>query len=119
MASNDPRALVEQYYRLVDANALDEMLDLFADDAVYERPGYDPLKGKDAIEAFYRGTRVIASGRHSVDRVMVEDGAVAVEGSFAGTLRDGSSARVRFADIFVLDNGKFAHRSTYFFAAAV
>lgn len=119
MPSNDPRAVVEQYYRLVDANALDEMFDLFADDAVYERPGYEPLKGKNAIEAFYRGTRVISSGRHLLDRVIVEDGAVAVEGSFAGELRDGSSASVRFADFFVLNNGKFAHRNTYFFAAAV
>lgn len=119
MASSNPRALVELYYRLVDANSLDDMLDLFADDAVYERPGYEPLKGKGAIEAFYRGTRVIVSGRHALDRVIVEDGAVAVEGSFAGELRDGSSASVRFADFFVLNGGKFAHRRTYFFAAAV
>lgn len=119
MPGHDPRSLVEEYYRLVDAKALDDMLDLFADDAVYERPGYEPLEGKTAISAFYRGQRIIESGRHTLHCVLVDGDEAAVQGSFDGTLRDGSSVSVRFADFFSVRDSSFAHRNTYFFAPSV
>lgn len=119
MIVREPRAAVEDYYRLVDAKALDEMLALFTDDAVYERPGYGPLHGKGAIEAFYRGTRIIESGQHMLHSVLVDGPNVAVEGTFDGKLRDGASVSVRFADFFSLRNGKFANRKTYFYAESV
>lgn len=113
------RDRIETYYRLVDAEALEEMLDLFADDAVYERPGYEPLRGKPAIEAFYRGDRVIVSGQHTLTNVLVDDARAAVEGSFAGVLRDGQHVEVAFSDFFSLRDGKFVTRHTYFFAPSV
>ena len=117
--NSDVRNRVETYYRLVDAQALEEMLDLFTDDAVYERPGYEPLRGKPAIEAFYRGERVIVSGEHTLANIVVEDARAAVEGSFAGVLRDGRHVEVGFSDFFSLRDGRFATRRTYFFAPSV
>ena len=92
---------------------------LFADDAVYERPGYEPLRGKSAIEAFYRVDRVIESGRHALSSVIAAGEDVAVEGGFSGVLRDGKNADVRFADFFRLSDGRFQRRHTYFFAPSV
>lgn len=117
--ADDNRALVQRYYDLVDVNDVDGLVALFADDAVYERPGYEPLRGKEAIEAFYRGGRVIERGQHTLTNFVVGGGDVAVEGGFSGVLRDGRSVEVRFADFFRIADRQFLERHTYFFAPSV
>lgn len=37
---------VRRYYDLVDAGETDALVGLFAEDAVYLRPGYEPLVGQ-------------------------------------------------------------------------
>lgn len=139
-------ASVRRYYDLVDAGDVPGVLDFFAADAVYHRPGYPPMVGREALAAFYGGERVIADGRHELDAVVVAAGedagpaasgpvtadgsahdltdgsgpAVAVRGRFVGTLKDGSPARVGFADFFVLDAElRAATRHSYFDRPAV
>lgn len=115
----DNRQRIERYYALVDEGDLEQMLALFADDCVYERPGMEPLRGKDQLEAFYRDQRVIESGGHTLHMLMVDDNTVAVEGTFDGTLRDGRDVSVRFADVFELGDGLVTNRRSYFFVAAI
>ncbi|MDL4818700.1 nuclear transport factor 2 family protein [Actinomadura opuntiae] len=110
---------VREYYRLVDAEDVDGLLDLFADDAVYDRPGYPTMRGRSDLARFYGGERVIAGGRHTLDRVVASTPQIAVTGSFEGVLKDGSETRVRFADFFVLDGPRIVQRDTYFFAPLV
>ncbi|WP_312720806.1 nuclear transport factor 2 family protein [Mobilicoccus sp.] len=113
-------ARVETYYRLVDAHDVDGLVDLFAADAVYRRPGYDPLEGHEALRAFYTAERVIESGTHTLDHRVVGEDSVAVHGRFEGRLRDGSSASLRFADFYTFaPDGRFATRDTFFFAPLV
>jgi len=119
MTDSDVRAHVDRYYALVDARDLDAMLDLFADDARYERPGYEPLCGRRDIEAFYRGNRVIAAGSHTLDDVVIEGRTAAVRGRFDGELKDGRSVSVRFADFFRYESDRIAERHTYFFQPSV
>lgn len=111
--------LARQYYQLVDAEDFPAMHDLFTDDCVYERPGYDPLRGRAQMESFYSGTRVIASGAHRIDELLVDGDRVAVHGVFTGTLRDGSASEVGFADFFTYAGDKIAHRRSFFFRPAV
>lgn len=115
----DLHALARRYYELVDAQDFPAMHDLFTDDCVYERPGYDPIEGRAAMEAFYGGTRVIAEGRHTLRDVVVEGDTVAIHGDFDGTLRDGAQAHESFADFFHYRDGLIARRRSYFFRAAV
>ncbi|MGW2871062.1 nuclear transport factor 2 family protein [Kitasatospora sp. NPDC001225] len=111
---------VRRYYSLVDANRFDELVELFTADATYERPGYQPLVGRDELTAFYQGERVIADGRHTVDQLLLSGREAAVRGSFTGTLKGGDAVSLRFADFFRTDGtGLFAHRVTYFFAPLV
>ncbi|GAB48854.1 nuclear transport factor 2 family protein [Mobilicoccus pelagius] len=115
-----PIESVREYYRLVDADDVDGLVALFAPDAVYCRPGYEPLVGHGPLRAFYEGERVIESGTHTVEREVVDEGGIAVHGRFEGTLRDGSSASLRFADFYTFDaRGRFATRDTFFFAPLV
>lgn len=115
----DNRQRIERYYGFVDDGDLEQMLALFADDCVYERPGTGPLRGKEQLEAFYRDQRIIESGSHTLHRLMVDDSTVVVEGTFDGTLRDGRDVSVRFTDVFELRDGLVTNRRSYFFVPAI
>ena len=111
---------VRRYYRLVDANDVAGLLDLFTENAEYARPGYDVFSGRRELHTFYSGTRVIENGRHTLRHMVVEEREVAVHGEFNGTLRDGSKVSLRFADFFRLDEkGLFRRRDTFFFSPMV
>jgi ketosteroid isomerase-like protein len=111
---------VRRYYECVDAGQVDELLALFKPDAVYHRPGYPPMAGRAAMEAFYRGERVISSGTHTLSQLTVDDSGAAVHGQFTGVLKDGREVNLRFADFFVVgEDGLFASRDTFFFAPMV
>lgn len=116
----DLDARTRHYYDRVDAADVDGVLDWFADDAVYHRPGYPPMVGRSALAAFYGGERVIDSGAHTLGDVLVEGDRVAVRGRFEGVLKDGSRVTVGFADFIRYDEeGRAAERRSYFEAAAV
>ncbi len=111
---------VRGYYERVDAGDVEGVLDFFADEAVYHRPGYAPMAGRQALADFYGGERVIADGQHVLDALLVDGDQVAVRGRFEGTLKDGSAASVGFSDFFVLDEqGRALTRHSYFDRPAV
>ena len=111
---------VRTYYQLVDANDVDGVVAMFAEDAVYNRPGYDPLIGRRQIERFFRDQRVIERGRHTVTEVVVSGSVVAVHGACSATLKSGRDLDLRFADFFVANaSGAFQKRDTFFFAPLV
>jgi ketosteroid isomerase-like protein len=118
-AAGAEEATLREYYRLVDADDVHGLLALFADDAVYNRPGYPTMRGRADLTRFYSGERVIARGRHTLDRVVTSNPQVAVTGSFEGVLKDGTRVELRFADFFVFDGGRIARRDTFFFAPMV
>jgi steroid Delta-isomerase len=111
---------VRHYYQLVDQGDVDALVDLFAPDAVYHRPGYAPLFGRSDLRRFYEGQRVIDHGAHTVTQVVAHGSDVAVKGEFRGVLRDGRYVELRFADFFSLNPRlEFARRDTFFFAPLV
>ncbi|WP_406292836.1 nuclear transport factor 2 family protein [Embleya sp. NBC_00888] len=111
---------VISYYRFVDSGRTEMLLDLFAEDAVYRRPGYEPFSGKAALKTFYSSERIIESGTHSIREMVTEGLNVAVSGDFVGILKDGCEIRLEFADFFTADKaGLFSERITFFFAALV
>ncbi|MFJ9817505.1 nuclear transport factor 2 family protein [Streptomyces sp. NPDC101151] len=111
---------VHAYYRLVDAGDVPGLIGLFAKDAVYRRPGYEPIRGHRGLEVFYSENRVIAGGTHTVTRAVADGRQVAVNGVFNGVLKSGREVSLEFADFFELDEEqRFARRDTYFFAPLV
>ncbi|MFB6269767.1 MAG: nuclear transport factor 2 family protein [Halobacterium sp.] len=104
---------VRSYYQAVDDDRIDDLLDLFADDVVYERPGQDALEGKDELEAFYREGRPLSDGEHDVHDVLVDGDRAAVRGTFSG-VQDGDRVEFGFADVHVFDDdGLITERYTY------
>jgi steroid Delta-isomerase len=115
-----PEEVVRAYYKLVDAQQFTELVQLFSEDTVYRRPGYEPLAGREALTEFYCGRRVITGGRHTISELLADGSKVAVAGEFAGTVTGGKEVELRFADFFTLDSaGLISLRDTFFFAPLV
>ncbi|MFF7636874.1 nuclear transport factor 2 family protein [Kitasatospora sp. NPDC008050] len=112
-------SLVRQLFHIVDTRDWEELSEVFAEDAVYERPGYEPLKGLTRISHFYTHERIIASGRHAVDHVTAGHEAAACWGRFRGESNTGDLLDEQFADTYVLVDGKIAHRKTFFYRPAI
>ncbi|MEU8890792.1 nuclear transport factor 2 family protein [Streptomyces sp. NPDC048442] len=111
---------IRRYYQLVDAGDISALVGLFAPDAHYRRPGYQPLVGHAELEHFYREQRVIREGEHTLATLIAADDEIAVHGLFRGVLHDGGRAELRFADFFrMTPEGRIASRDTFFFVPAV
>lgn len=111
---------IHRYYELVDAGDIPALVKLFAPDARYHRPGYEPLVGHAELERFYREQRVIRKGTHTLSTVVAVGDEIAVHGLFNGVLHSGDQVELRFADFFrVTDQGRIASRDTFFFVPAV
>jgi hypothetical protein len=113
-------SVVRSYYELVDANRVEDMLTLFEDQAIYRRPGYEPLNGKSMLRSFYNGVRIVEHGSHQITRMISQDRFAAVVGCFEGRLKSGLQVNVRFSDFFSL-NEQFliVERDTFFFAPSI
>ncbi len=111
--------IIRDMFHLIDAGDYEALRTIFTDDVVYERPGYEAIRGIDALVHFYRVVRVIGSGEHRLTAV-VADGPVAVSwGRFVGARRDGDPVDVRFADVYTFASHRIRTRTSFFFVPAV
>ena len=110
---------VHDYYAAVDSGDVEAVLSLFAQDCVYERPGYAPLLGHGDMRRFYSEDRVIAEGKHTITTVVEQGTLCAVEGGFEGVLKSGKQVSIRFSDFFEMAGDVIARRRSYFFTPSV
>ncbi|WP_320068913.1 nuclear transport factor 2 family protein [Micromonospora sp. RTGN7] len=111
---------VRRYYKLVDQGKTAELVALFSPDAVYHRPGYPTITGREELSCFYDGERMIREGRHTISTLISSSVEVAVHGQFHGVLRDGREVALRFADFFTFTEANtFSCRRTFFFTPLV
>ena len=111
--------LITRLYATVDRCSWPELDSIFHPNIEYERPGYDVVVGLDALQHFYQHTRVIASGTHHVEQVVVDGDHGACWGRFVGTRRDGVAVDERWADAFSFEDGRIRTRRSFFYRAAV
>jgi steroid Delta-isomerase len=109
-------ATVHRLYELIDTHDFTAMLELFADDVTYRRPGYDPIVGRAELARFYFEERIIREGTHTPELVLVSGSDVAVHGRFQGVLKSGVPVDYHYAEFFTAGpDGRFVARETYFF----
>lgn len=104
--------IARRYYELVDAGDYDELVALFTEDVVYERPGQSTIEGEEALRAFYEEGRPLSNGEHELHAVVSDGDTVAVRGTFRGE-QDGDSVELGFADFHEFEDGEIARRYTY------
>ncbi|PSP15245.1 ketosteroid isomerase [Halobacteriales archaeon QH_10_67_13] len=108
----DPEATAREYYETVDAGDYERLVELFAEDVRYDRPGQGVLEGRDRLLTFYREERPLENGSHEVHDVLVDGDRVAVRGRFTGEL-DGDRVAFGFADFHEFEDGLIARRYTF------
>lgn len=108
----DVEARVRRYYQLIDDGDIDALIELFAEDVTYHRPGQAPIDGRDDLEYFYREQRPLSDGSHEVVSVLVDGDRVAVRGRFSGRQGDVEVA-FGFADFHEFEGAVIADRFTY------
>jgi ketosteroid isomerase-like protein len=110
---------IHKMFATIDSRDWDGLQRVFDENIIYERPGYDPLKGYARVNKFYREERVIASGIHFLEDVIIGPESGACWGRFVGKHKNGSEIDERFADAYTFENGKIKTRKSYFFRPAV
>ena len=88
------KEIVLDLFRRVDSRDWETLQQSFCEDVVYERPGYDPLVGRDRVLKFYREERVIAAGEHQLEQIVTEDSSGACWGRFVGVHKNGRLLRI-------------------------
>jgi len=110
---------ITRMFATIDARRWSALAEFFTHDAVYERPGYEPIIGFPALDHFYRDVRIIVAGQHRIERMVGGRETAACWGRFVGASRDGKPLDERFADVYELRNGRVARRTSYFFRPAI
>jgi ketosteroid isomerase-like protein len=88
---------------------------LYADDCVYQRPGFEVIEGLASLIHFYAELRPIRSGRHRVSRVLKDEAQLCASGRFDGVLKTGAPIGLEFADLYTFRGPLIASRKTFFF----
>ncbi len=114
MEMEELEKIVRKYYDAVDSNDLETLFSVFADNIVYERPGYGPISGMEKFRDFYEANRIIKKGKHTLSNIIVHEPYVVVEGEFHGTLKDGRESYTKFVDVYTFSGKKAVKRHTYF-----
>jgi ketosteroid isomerase-like protein len=108
----EPQAVARRYYDLVDAGNNEELVTLFTEDVLYERPGQDPIEGREALRQFYEEERPLSAGEHELHSVVADGETVAVRGTFRGE-QAGERVDIGFADFHEFEDGKIGRRYTF------
>lgn len=108
----NPKAAARRYYELVDDGAHDELVALFSEDVVYERPGQERIEGREALREFYDAGRPLSDGQHELHDVVSDGDTVAVRGSYRGQ-QEGEPVELGFADFHEFEAGEITRRYTF------
>ena len=111
--------LIHRLFHAVDNSGWADMEEIFDKSVVYERPGYPPFEGLERVLHFYKHERVLASGKHHIDEIVVDGDHCACWGRFVGFKKDNAPVDVLFADVYYLNDGKILKRRSYFFQPSV
>jgi len=99
---------VQRYFSSLNETRLEELAEVFAEDAILQFPNYEPIHGREAIVSFY--TAVLKYYPKHFDNPVKfffsEDGWVAVEIHFEGETIKGQSIVFDAVDVFEMENGK-------------
>ncbi len=109
----------DELFSAIDSASWNDFARFFHTNIVYERPGYPPIEGIEALLHFYSNTRIVAKGKHSLDGSLCGDNKAICWGQFSGLSKTGHVLNERFADAYELQNDVIRKRTTYFFRAAI
>lgn len=120
MAAVSLPPVVSRYFELVNADRVDELMELFHPEAVVLFPMARPLQGPDQIRGFYEQVKVwYPQHRDEPVRAWESGGAVAIEIEFRGVTADGRPVEFRAVDLMDLVGGRIARLQGFYDSLSV
>jgi ketosteroid isomerase-like protein len=113
------RKLIVTLFQHIDSQDWRALHDIFAPDIVYERPGYPPFVGLDRVMRFYTDERLIAAGRHTIERIVIDGNHAVCLGNILGVTKDGREIVEQFADSYTFQGDRIHSRRSYFFTPCI
>lgn len=111
--------LIKQLFATIDGQQWETLGRLFDADVIYERPGYEPFVGIERLMKFYREERILSSGQHYIEQIIIDGDHGACYGRFVGLKKDNTAADEMFVDVYCFNQDKIKTRRSYFFRPAV
>lgn len=90
-----------------------EILSCLTDDVEWVLPGAFDLSGKDAFDKEIENDAFVGSPTITVTRMTEEDDVVVAEGSVRAARRDGGFLNAVFCDVFIMQDAKIRHLTSY------
>lgn len=90
-----------------------DILSCLADEIEWVMPGVFHVKGKDAFDKEIENDAFVGSPTITVTRMIEERGVVVAEGSVRCARKDGGSLNAVFCDVFVVQDAKIRHLTSY------
>lgn len=103
-------ALATQLLRAIDDEDWAGVAALFADDAEYRTPAGKSLRGRAAIEHYYRRERTVSDGIHRIEQCWTLGAWTAVNGEFSGTTPADARQCLHFLDRLRIESGRIVER---------
>lgn len=104
---------VQKYMDAFTGSDHAEILDCLADDVEWVMPGAFHLTGKDAFDKEIENDAFVGRPTIAVTRMTEEDDVVVAEGSVTCARRDGGMLNAVFCDVFVMQDAKVRHLTSY------
>jgi uncharacterized protein len=95
-----------------------EILSCLTDDVEWVMPGAFHLTGKGAFDKEIENDAFVGSPTITVTRMTEEDDVVVAEGSVRCARRDGGFLNAVFCDVFVMQDAKIRHLTSYLMEVA-
>jgi ketosteroid isomerase-like protein len=104
---------IEKYMDGFRKSDHEEILSCLDDDVEWVIPGMFHIKGKDAFDREIENPVFVGRPTISVTRMTEEDNVVVAEGRVQCARRDGGFLNAVFCDVFVLQDAKIKHLTSY------
>lgn len=102
MSTADRNELIDAYFNAMDADNLDLVLPVLADDFLYQSLSGD-LEGASGLRHYAEEVRSLSNSTHDVTLRIHGDGASVAEGIVSGETPDGDRTEANFCNVFEFD----------------
>lgn len=113
------RSLIVRLFSAIDSCDWTMLINIFHQEVVYERPGYESFNGLERVLYFYQEERIVLSGNHFIEGIVVDGAYAACWGCFYGIGKNGDNLSEKYADVYSFQDGKIKTRQSYFFRRGI
>jgi limonene-1,2-epoxide hydrolase len=106
--------LLDDLFGSIDEQNTDRFLQFLTDDATFRFGSAEPVKGqaeiREATDGFFA---TIAGSKHTLNKILADEGTLVCEGEVTYTRHDGTEITLPFANVFEFEGELIAHYKIY------